>query len=187
MRFFDWCLSSSGSPSVLLREPMLRSGKVIDAWHFKSCQEFHSDDELVVEAEGRNEFENMMFGAFELPYVSTRLAALLSSIVGAQVQWVPVRVKNSDQKLYLLNALREIRCIDEDRSYFEKWQPGNTARPDKAGQYKWFADLMVDESRIPEVDIFRPWGWHMALIVSSRVMHAAETVGVPGTTFVAVN
>lgn len=187
VKYFDWSLDPLGTSRKNIGEPSYRDGVRIDAWRFKSCEHFHlKGGELWVDAEGVGDFSSVTFGAFELPFFLPSLASSISAVVGDQVQWVPVRVRNTGEKLYILNALREIKCIDESRSVFEKWKPGNSGRPDKVGQYKWIADLAIDDSMIGNSDVFRPWGWRMALIVSRRVKLIAEAAGVASASFTAV-
>ena len=187
MKYFDWSPDTLESSRKNISEPSYRDGMRIDAWRFKSCEHFNLDgDELWVDAEGVGDSSSVIFGAFELPFFLPSLASSISAVVGDQVQWVAVRVRSTGEKLYILNALREIKCIDESRSVFEKWEHGNSGRPDKVGQYKWMADLAIDDSMVGNSDVFRPWGWRMPLIVSQRVKLIAEAAGVASASFTAV-
>jgi hypothetical protein len=187
MNYFDWTFNSESVPDLFLGEPRLPSGDVVDAWKFKQCERLAFEaDELSVHADRLASMSNMCFGAFDLPYATPALANALSHVTEGQVQWIPVRVQETGTKLYLLNALREVACIDERRSKFSKWEPGNTSRPDKAGQYKAVSSLYVEPRCIDNVDVLRPWGWRVVLVVSERVKRVAESLGVEGTTFLPV-
>jgi hypothetical protein len=101
---------------------------------------------------------------------------------GSQIQLIPAKVEVSGDEIFIVNALRELKCIDEKRSRYTKFED-NGIRPDKIGQYSGFSELRVDAGMCDGLDIFRPWGWHQALIVSERVREAAERLGVEATIF----
>ena len=56
-------------------------------------------------------------------------------------------------------------------------------RPDKVGQYRGFVRLRVDPIALQGRHVVRPWGWHVALIVSEQVKRAVEAIGRDGTVF----
>jgi hypothetical protein len=63
----------------------------------------------------------------------------------------------------VLNALRVIRCLDEERSEFIKWTEGDH-RADLAGQYRQVTRLVLDARAIPpDVHLFRGEAWLIAL------------------------
>jgi len=105
-------------------------------------------------------------------------------VAGADIQCIPVTI-GGQSGIMVLNALRLIRCVDEQRSVFEKFTIDDPVRPDKAGQYRYFDKLVLDRRAIPpDAHFFRIDGWRIALIVSEVVKNAMERVGCYGAEFV---
>lgn len=184
LKYFDWTFDPTCVHDLFLGEPELPSGEIVDAWRLKQCEPFvFNGEELRVHADKIGSMSNICFGAFDLPYVTPALANALSSLAGDDIQWVPVRVIETGIKLYILNALREVSCVDEFRSTFTKWVPENMERPDKVGQYRSFGKLCIDSNLVGGFEVFRPWGWRVVLIVSDRARKVAESIGVKGSIF----
>jgi hypothetical protein len=79
--------------------------------------------------------------------------------------------------------VRLIDCLDEDKTKFAKWAPGDH-RADLVGHYRWAADLTVDPERIPpDAHFFRIARWAVALIVSGELKAAMEHAGCLGARF----
>jgi hypothetical protein len=111
------------------------------------------------------------------------MAEALLNLAREQVQLIPVRVDGFDDNAFIVNVLSEVRCVDEARSTFQKFLPGNTVRPDKIGQYEMITKLSVDPRLAEGFEIFRPWGWKVATIISERMKEVIEQVGAQGTIF----
>jgi len=120
--------------------------------------------------------------SFFVPIATFPLAEAIARVAGPDVQCLPVKI--AGQTGYkVLNALRVIDCIDEERSEFTKWTERDH-RADKAGQYRSVPNMHLDTSRIPEdAHFFRLKGWLVALIVSEQVKAAMEQVGCFGAKF----
>ena len=120
--------------------------------------------------------------SFAVPIASAHLANAIAAVAGPDVQCLPVRI--GEQWGYqVLNALRVIKCIDEERSEFFKWTEQDH-RPDRAGQYRWVPRLLLDPALIPnDAHFFRIEGWLVALIVSETVKKTMEAVGCLGAEF----
>ena len=122
--------------------------------------------------------------SFGVPIATKALADTISSIVGPDVQCIPVTISGQWGRM-VLNALRLIRCIDEQRSEFQKYTEGNPIRPDLAGHYESVPKMVLDRSAIrPDAHFFRIMYWEVALIVSEVVKDAMERVGCYGAEFV---
>lgn len=187
MKYFIWTFDRQTNNSWFLGEPRTMTGQVIDAWHFERCQFFESDIqrlEVPIRQTGRKAAAS--FGAFDLLYVNQKIAKAIMQIVGNDVQLIPISISSQIKEYSILNALREINCIDEKRSSFTKWEEGNMSRPDKIGQYRSFTQLFVDPEKIIDCHIFRPWGWRIRLIVSEHLKKEIEILGCDGTIFIPV-
>jgi hypothetical protein len=121
--------------------------------------------------------------SFAVPLVNRRLTEALIAVAGADVQSVPVSVVGHD-RLTVLNALRILRCLDEDRSEFLKWTKQDH-RADLAGQYRQITKLVLDDGVIPhDVHLFRIEGSLVELVASEAVKDAMEQTGCLGAKFV---
>jgi len=120
--------------------------------------------------------------SFNAPIATSHLAEAIARVAGPDVQCIPVKI--AGQTGYkVLNALRLIDCIDEERSEFMKWTEQDH-RADLAGEYRSVWKMHLDTSRIPQdAHFFRLKGWEVALIVSEQVKAAMEQVGCFGAQF----
>jgi hypothetical protein len=120
--------------------------------------------------------------AFNRPIARTSLAHAIATVADSDIQCLPVRV-GKQKGFCVLNAVRVVRCIDEDRSEFGKWSEQDQ-RPDKLGTYKGVTKLRLDPQLIPEdAHFFRLKDWEVALIVSEPVKNAMERAGCLGAKF----
>ncbi|WP_257461650.1 imm11 family protein [Archangium lipolyticum] len=119
------------------------------------------------------------------PVVSGRVVSVFESLeLQDEVQFIPARVQGQSQPYFILNTLRTLRCIDDARcEEVLYWRPED-GRPDKLGRYRNVVGLRVDPARAGDANIFRPWGWTVALIVSERLKLAMEAAGITGTRFI---
>jgi len=122
--------------------------------------------------------------SFGVPIATKALADAIRSVVGPDVQCIPVTI-GGQSGMMVLNALRVIRCVDEQRSEFQKFTEDDSVRPDLAGQYRSVSKLVLDKSAIPpDAHFFRIKDSWIELIVSEVVKNAMERVGCYGAEFV---
>jgi hypothetical protein len=123
--------------------------------------------------------------SFAVPVMTERVAAVVESIAKEDVQLVPVTI-SGQRGMVVLNVLRVISCVDEQRSEFVKWTE-NDHRRDLAGQYRQLPKLVLDAGTIPDnVHVFRVAGFLVQLLVSETVKIAIERVGCPGAQFIEI-
>ena len=121
--------------------------------------------------------------SFGVPIATRTVADAVKSVAGSDVQCLPVSI-SGQTGMVVLNAVRVICCVNEQRSEFVKWTE-HDERPDKLGQYHYISKLVLDRSRIPaDAHFFRIKDWTVALIVSGVVKDAMERVGCYGAEFV---
>lgn len=126
------------------------------------------------------------WAAFSIPVVHERFVSLFEALRVEGVQFIPARVEGHAEPWYILNALQVIRCIDDARSAeVQYWKPEDD-RPDKLGEYRAVHGMRIDPTKVGTARIFRPWGWHVALIVSQDIKEAIEGAGLSGARFVEV-
>ena len=123
--------------------------------------------------------------SFAVPVVRSSLAAAIQGLATQDVERLPVSIPGHVD-FEVLNCLRVIRCLDEERSSFMKWTISDH-RSDLAGQYRMVTKLHILGSVIPSSHhIFRIEGWSIALIVSESMKNTMEAAGCFGAKFIEV-
>jgi hypothetical protein len=121
--------------------------------------------------------------SFAVPIATNELAHAIEAIVGQDIQCLPLTI-SGQTGMVILNALRVIRCVHEERSEFEKFTIDDPVRPDLAGQYSHIYKLVLGKNAIPpDAHFFRVKDWEVCLIVSETVKDAMERVGCYGAEF----
>lgn len=124
-------------------------------------------------------------GAFDTPIVSQAILERFPHDCRGDYETFPVTVGNGVSGFSILNVVRRVACVDEERSICEKWVVEDE-RPDKIGCYRAIGDLHIIPSLARGLDIFRIEGWEVALIVSERLKESIERIQNLGIEFVPV-
>lgn len=151
----------------------LRMGKSLDPEQYK-------DLEVEIDQQGRSMDLTLTDGRL-VPIVSERFVQCLREFMD-DVQLFPVKVPGTTEKFYILVIKNAIDCVDEEKSDFEKFEPGNDIRPDLAGNYSAIGVLKVDPSRIDR-HIFRIAKYLVAAVVSAEVKDRLEEMQLRGLKF----
>jgi len=123
--------------------------------------------------------------SFAVPIARLSLGEAIEQVAAGDVQRIPVNMPGYHD-FEVLNSVRVVRCLDENRSEFTKWTK-NDHRAHLAGQYRMVTRLKIMSEHVPaDAHFFRVEGWLVALIVSEKVKEAMERVGCLGAKFVAV-
>ncbi|WP_082428731.1 imm11 family protein, partial [Pseudomonas syringae pv. coryli] len=99
----------------------------------------------------------------------------------------PAKIAGHQDGFYVMIVETQLDCVDETRSIFEKYESEDPVRPDRAGEYRVFLNLVIDPTKIKRENIFRIKKHLGALIVSEKVKHRMEQAGVIGAIFESVN
>ncbi|HZI09541.1 MAG TPA: DUF1629 domain-containing protein [Myxococcus sp.] len=99
------------------------------------------------------------------------------------MQLLPVQVDGLPGPYFVLNALHVRKCIDDQSSTEVRYGTEEDGLPEKVGTYSSVSGMRIDVSRVGDAEVFRPWGWTSALIVSERIKDALEHAGVTGLKF----
>ena len=156
-------------------------------WSLMSCKPYCGPRPLIAKVTSIGGTTNVAFGTFGAVYVKRELAEAIAAKAGTGVELIPVEIAAANSSYVALNVLDEVDCIDESRSEFTKWSRGNRERPDKAGEFKSVAKLIVDPVRANGHHLFRLKGWRVALIVSSELRAVVENYGARGCAFLPVS
>jgi hypothetical protein len=170
-----------------LGAPLNTKGREIDPWQFEKGRvlEFEFTPRFPVLARGVPlEFSSAAFG---LPLVHLRFVQIFERLDSRhEVQFIPAHIEGFSEPYFILNALRTLRCIDEARSEeIEHWKPEH-GKPQRVGEYRSVHGLKIDSAKIEDADIFRTWGWSVALIVSENLKQVLEGERITGPKFTAV-
>lgn len=142
---------------------------------------------------GRDVDFSFTMDAGNVPIISDRVKRIILGIDGideiSDIIMSPVEIQNYDiEKDYfvLIIALQE-DCVDDERSSYEKFEENDPVRPDLAGQYSAFFNLVVDQNRTNGSHIFRIKNYPSAIVVSEKLKEKLELNNISGVTFSSVN
>ncbi len=105
------------------------------------------------------------------------------------VVFAPVEIKHKilKQNYFAMIIETQIDCVDEGSSEFSVFENNDPVRPDLAGTYRSFFNLVIDVSKVGEKHIFRLKKYLGAVIVSEEVKRRFEGAGVTGVVFDLLN
>lgn len=121
-----------------------------------------------------------------IPIVHARAASVFAELAPGDVQLLPVDVTGEPGPFGILVATHLIRCIDDQRSTEVLFWTPEDGQPDKVGEYRSVYGLRIDPTPVGTAQVFRPWGWPVALIVSEALKEALERARVTGVHFTEV-
>lgn len=125
--------------------------------------------------------------AYVVPVVSRKLREALGDLPGAR--FIEATVDGAAKGDHFVMFVEStVECVDESRSEFEKFTADDPVRPDKAGQFRAFFELLVDpvRARASGLSVFRLARFTAAIIVDERVKKIFESVGATGAVMTAV-
>lgn len=132
-------------------------------------------------------FLDFFMTSFGIPIFSERVSAILRPSIGADVDFVRIKLDESILNYYLLKTHEQVDCLDEvNTKAHTKWQESD-GRPDKTGQYRMVYGLKINSASISKKShVFRIKKWNVALIVSELVKEAMENAQSLGAKFIQV-
>ena len=184
-RFFRISVDVDVAGRWFLGEPVRDDGKEPDdVWMFSYGHpvDFHERLFIPVEHAGRPlDFDTA--GVGQTPVVSERGAALFREMAPQDVQLLPVQVQGRTEPYYLMNVTRTVRCIDDQACEEVRLYTREDGRPDRVGEYRSVIGLRIDQSKVGDARVFRPWGWPPPIIVEGEIKSALERAGLVGGWF----
>jgi hypothetical protein len=158
----------------------------IKIWDYRTAGKRVIDlsPELTVEISEKVTPLNITFSAFDVLVGDEKAGTLFSE---EEVQQIPLTVNGmEDQSYYVLVPLLGVDCIDREKSVFTLWERDNDIRPDLAGTYEQISKIVVDCSKMRDMDIVRISGFDNAIIISERLKGKLTTTRISGVSFEAV-
>ncbi|MCY1046728.1 suppressor of fused domain protein [Corallococcus sp. bb12-1] len=169
-----WCL---GHPLDSSRR------KLDDPWQFRVGKPAHFKGQVRFPLSLEGEARDYSHAAFSTPVVHARVAALLRELAPGDVELIPVEVDSHSGPYFILNAIRLVKCIDDEASEAVRYWTEQDGFPEKVGTYISIDGMRIDPSKVGDAKVFRTWGWKVALIVSEDIKEAMERAGITGAKF----
>ncbi|RYZ17958.1 MAG: hypothetical protein EOO70_00350 [Myxococcaceae bacterium] len=158
-----------------------------DPWMFTAGRPVQTEGRLTVRLSenGRPlDFSRIPVGL--TPIIHVKLATVLAERAADDVQLIPVSIPKHPDQYVLLVATRLIRCINEQASEEIRLWESKHGQPERVGEYRSVYGMRIDPSKVGNAQVFRPWGWSIALIVSEDLKDALERTGATGMHFTEV-
>ncbi|RKH65650.1 hypothetical protein D7W81_16500 [Corallococcus aberystwythensis] len=124
----------------------------------------------------------MLAGVEETPIGSQAVANVFRTLAPDDVQLFPVSIEGESERAFLVNAIKVVDCIDEERCLEVQHYPEGSF-PEYAGEYRWIYGLRVDPAKTDGAHVFRLKKFKTAFIVSEDIKNALERVGNLGLSF----
>ncbi|QAT82396.1 hypothetical protein EJ065_0791 [Corallococcus coralloides] len=120
------------------------------------------------------------------PIADEQVANVFRKLAPDDVQAFPIKVEGESRNLYIINATKRFRCVDEKNSKEVHVYPSDGVAPERAGTYRAIHGLRINPARAEGARVFRIQGYLSALIVAVEIKHALEEVGNLGVFFTRV-
>jgi len=121
--------------------------------------------------------------AYGVCIVSEKFKQALAGIPDVNFAKAEVVDSEVDTEYYIMSVPSVVKCIDEERSEFQKFEVNDPVRPDKAGEYRGFFKMVVNRQACESNSVFRVAGFDIEIIVSSEIKKALEKENVTGLKF----
>lgn len=156
-----------------------------DVWQFTGGHPVKDPGQLYMHYDVPGQPLDYSHGGLDVPIVHARVAKVFAEQAPRDVQLIPVEVEGQSDPYFILVITRLVRCIDEEASRVRRWTPEDGI-PWKVGQYRSIEDLYIDKTQVGDVQVFRPEGWEVVIIVSENLKDALERSQATGMTFTEV-
>ncbi len=184
-RFFRLGIDVDVAGRWHLGEPTRLTGQELeDVWEFSHGRPVVMREKLRVPIERPGsplDFDTA--GVGQVPIVNARVASIFREMASSDVQLIPVEVQGQAEPYYLVNVARTVRCIDEKACTEVLLYSAEDGRPERVGEYRSVIGLRIDESKVGNARVFRPWGWPPPVIVAEEIKAALERTGAVGGRF----
>ncbi|RKG60822.1 hypothetical protein D7X30_07890 [Corallococcus sp. AB011P] len=184
--FYD--IGIADVPQWALELPALASGgELDDPWMFGDGR--HLPDPGPLTSRPFHEGPRRSFSVANsgrTPIADEQVANVFRKLAPDDVQAFPIKVEGESRNLYIINATKRFRCVDEKSSKEVHIYPSDGVAPERAGTYRAIHDLRINPARAEGARVFRIQGYLSALIVAAEIKRALEEVGNLGVFFTRV-
>jgi hypothetical protein len=165
-----------------LRSPLTQSGVEVDPRLFTEGKEYRGEQNLEIPIRQGSHALDFTLGSFDMPVVVPSLAQLLQACCGNTIQIVSASVPELGKSVRIINALKILDAIDEQRSEITWWTEED-GRPAKVGTYAGIGNLVIKGQKIEGALIFRLKDWELPLIVNEELKDMLEKAQATGVVF----
>jgi hypothetical protein len=180
------------SPNVVQGRWHLSEFKYIENWKFlrPTAEIMEPRTWLVDVYQDGVETDFSLNGPSGSPIVSERLRNALLDLPEFQIPYkrtviepVSIDNKKTSENYYVMITQDRFYCVDEERSDFQKFTENDSVRPDLAGKYRAFFNLIIDPKKVGKSNIFRVEGAESILIVTEEFKKRYDEIGATGAVF----
>jgi hypothetical protein len=120
---------------------------------------------------------------YDVSVVSHTIKSLLQDI--SDVAFMPLDIdgKVTAKSYYALVVYPHLDCVDEQKSDFKKFLPNDPVRPDRAGDYSSFYNLVIDANKVAGYDVFRIARSRVQIIISQKIKDRFDAAGITGVIY----
>lgn len=148
----------------------------------RGCSE-QVEGALSIDVYSRGRRTSFAFALLGAPIVEHRIAEALEAVSPGVLECLPIRVHGTQVPYVVLNILREIDCIDRERSEL-KWYAGSPGSDDRKFTV---TTLVIDPTRVPTNEhIFYVKHMVNGLVVDDVLVEALRLAGATGLSFIPV-
>jgi hypothetical protein len=170
MDYFDLFSDEEDESQWWLGTPRTAAGAQVNVWALTTCRFLPHEGDLVVPLLEAGEPRDIVFGAFDVPYVSTRVADIFEKIAGQDIQRIRAKVEDG-RAVEIVNLLNYVDCLDLERSVLTY---GRDGKPNMV------LELRIASSRVGVRHAFRIAKWGRPFIISERILQALQEVEADG-------
>lgn len=186
-RYFDLLDDVYLSGRWQLGHPLNQQGeKLENPWQFRIGEPAREQERVRIPIKVPGKPLGFSHAAFSIPIVDAKVASVFAELAPGDVQLVPVDVEGQPEGYFILNVTHVVKCIDDQACEEVEYWTEEDGRPEKVGQYRNVAGMRIEPTKVGDAQVFRPWGWLVALVVSEDIKTALERIGATGTRFVEV-
>ncbi len=164
-----------------LGAPTDPTGAPVDPAGFTRARIYEGPEPLALPITEQGERLDFTSGFTDMLIVSPKFCRALEAVPHHSIQLLRCYI-DGEEGYRILNPLDSVRCLDERRSVFTRWEP-EAGRPEKVGDYRMVLKLALDSTRLGNRKIFRVAGWDVAVIVDSDLRDALVGSGATGLSF----
>lgn len=167
-----------------LGHPLDHEGrKLDDPWQFRIGQRAQPEERIRIPIKISGRPLDYSHAAFSIPIVHARVASLFTEVAPDDVQLIPVEIDAQPAQHFILNAVRLVKCIDDDACEEVRYWTPEDGMPEKVGTYSSVSGMRIDPAKVEGAKVLRTWGWTVALIVSEEIKEALEHAVITGAKF----
>jgi hypothetical protein len=165
-----------------LRSPRTAADVEVDPRSFTEGRFYSGERPLLVPLRRQGPSLDFTLGAFDMPIVTTEIAAFLQQFAPDGVQRVPVKIDGHDGNYETVNILSLAKAINEELSEISWWTEEDN-NPAKTGTYAGIGKLVLNREKLSGHHILRLKDWELPFIVSEEIKKQLELLGATGVTY----